>query len=52
MELVRTVLAVLAALMIAIALLLMTSDDLMLAGLSFIGASVVIFLRETRFADE
>lgn len=44
-----TVLAVLAALLIAIALISMASRDLTAAGLSFLSASLVIYLRETRF---
>jgi uncharacterized membrane protein YjjP (DUF1212 family) len=48
----RTALALLAVLLIAIALALMTSGDLMLAGLNFLAASLVIYLRETRFAGE
>ncbi|MEF8841184.1 MAG: hypothetical protein V5A62_06105 [Haloarculaceae archaeon] len=46
-----TALALLAALLIAAALASMASNDLRIAGLSFLSASLVIYLRETRFAD-
>lgn len=48
----RTALALLAVLLIAAALVLMASDELMSAGLSFLGASLVIYVRETRYAGE
>lgn len=51
-ELARTALAVLAVLLIATALAYMASDDLMIAGLSFLSASLVIYIRETRFAND
>lgn len=44
-----TVLAVLAVLLIAAALGAMAIGDLMLAGFSFMSASLVIYFRETRF---
>lgn len=47
-----TALAVVAVLFIALALLLMTQGDLMLAGLSFVGASLLIYFREKRFVGE
>lgn len=46
-----TALALLAALLIAAALVSMASNDLRIAGLCFLSASLVIYLRETRFAD-
>jgi len=48
---VPTALALLAALLIAAALFSMARRDLTVAGLSFLSASLVIYLRETRFAD-
>lgn len=48
----RTALALLAVLLIAAALALMTSGDLMLAGLSFLSASLVIYVHETRFVGD
>ena len=46
-----TALAVLAVLLIAAALFSMARQDLAVAGLSFLSASLIIYLRETRFAD-
>ena len=51
-EVARTALALLAVLLVAAALALMTAGDLMSAGLTFLGASLVIYLRETRFAPD
>ncbi|PSQ18964.1 hypothetical protein BRD00_03485 [Halobacteriales archaeon QS_8_69_26] len=41
-------LAVLAAVLILVALLAMTAGEVLIAGLCFFSASLVIFLRETR----
>lgn len=51
-EVVPTALAVLAVLFIALALLLLTGGDMMLAGMSFLGASLLIYFRETHFVAE
>ena len=50
--LVPTALAVVAVALILVALAAMTIGDLQVAGLSFLSASLVIYLRETRFAGE
>jgi hypothetical protein len=50
--LVPTALAVVAVALILVALAAMTTGDLRIAGLSFLSASLVIYLRETRFAGE
>ena len=51
-EFARTALAALAVLLIAVALVLMSTDELMFAGLSFLSASLIIYLRETRFLGD
>ena len=48
---VATALALLAVLLFAGALAAMASGDLRVAGLSFLSASLVIYVRETRFVD-
>lgn len=48
---VATALALLAVLLIGGALAAMAGGDLRAAGLSFLSASLVIYLRETRFVD-
>jgi hypothetical protein len=45
-------LAVLAGLLMLIALANLARGDLMLAGLSFLSASIVIYFRETRAAGD
>lgn len=49
---VATALALLAILLIGGALAAMASGDLQIAGLSFLSASLVIYIRETRFVEE
>lgn len=49
-EFVPTALAALAALLVGVALWAMTAGNLQVAGLCFLSASLVIYLRETRFA--
>jgi uncharacterized membrane protein YjjP (DUF1212 family) len=51
-ELAPTALALLAVLLIAAALVSMTTGDLRVAGLSFLSASLVIYIRETRFVGD
>jgi cell division protein ZapA (FtsZ GTPase activity inhibitor) len=47
-----TALAVLAALLILAALVAMSARNLQIAGLSFLSASLVIYLRKTRYLDD
>lgn len=49
---VPTSLAILAVALIGVALYAMTIDRLTVAGLSFLSASIVIYLRETRLQEE
>jgi len=51
-ELIPTGLALLAVALFALALLAMSTDRLTVAGLCFLSASIVIYLRETRLQDE
>lgn len=48
---VSVALAALAVVLFGVALVAMAQGDLMIAGLSFLSASVVIFLRESRGED-
>ena len=48
---IATGLAVLAVALIALALYFMATGELTVAGLSFLGASLVIYFRETRPGD-
>jgi hypothetical protein len=48
----ETALAALAVLLIATALFTMAAGDLAVAGASFLSASLVIFLRQTRLEDD
>jgi uncharacterized membrane protein YjjP (DUF1212 family) len=50
-ELIPTGLAVLAVVLFGLALLAMTQGSFGVAGVAFLGASVVIYLRETRLRD-
>ncbi|QIO24664.1 hypothetical protein [Haloarcula sp. JP-L23] len=50
-NLLATVAAGLAVLLIGTALLAMSNGDLQVAGFSFLCASLVIYLRETRLVD-
>jgi len=47
-----TALAVIAVVLVGVALVAMAAGSLTLAGTSFLSASLVIFLRETRTGDE
>jgi len=49
---VATGLAALAVALIALALYFMTAGQLTVAGMSFLGASLVIYFRETRLGDD
>jgi len=49
---VATGLALLAVALIAVALYFMTVGQLSVAGMSFLGASLVIYFRETRLQDD
>jgi hypothetical protein len=49
---VPTVLAVLAGLLIVAALVAMSAENLQIAGLSFLSASLLIYLRSTRYRDD
>ena len=49
-ELIPTALALLAAVLIGVALVAMTVGELRAAGFSFLGASLVIYFRETQFS--
>lgn len=49
-DIVPTVLAVVAVSFFGVALWAMTTGDLLLAGLSFLSASFVIYFRETHFS--
>jgi len=51
-EMIRTVLAALAVVLFATALAAMTAQRLRVAGFCFLSASLVIYVRETRTADE
>lgn len=46
-----TGLAILAALLMGAAVLAIAGGDLMAAGMSFLSASLVLYMRETRFGD-
>ncbi len=48
MELIPLVLAVVAVLLLLLAVTLMTQGRFMLAGMSFLGASLLIYFRESR----
>jgi hypothetical protein len=48
MELIPTALALVAVVLLLVAVLLMNQSRFMLAGLSFLGASLVIYFRESR----
>lgn len=47
-----TVLAVLAALLIVAALVALSAQNLQIAGLSFLSASLLIYLRSTRYRED
>lgn len=51
-DLLPTALALLAVALMGAALLAMAGGELMAAGLSFLSASLVLYLRETRFAGD
>lgn len=51
-ELIPTALAVLATALIGTALIAMTVGNLQAAGFSFLGASLVIYFRETRYTQQ
>lgn len=50
-EVIPTVLAAVAVLLLATALLAMTAERMTVAGFCFLSASLVIYLRETRSTD-
>jgi len=50
-DVIRTSLAILAAGLIGTALIAMTVGELRAAGFSFLGASLTIYFRETRFSN-
>jgi uncharacterized membrane protein YjjP (DUF1212 family) len=49
---IRTALAALAVVLVAAAVAAMATGEFMAAGLSFLSASLVLYLRETRFRDD
>ncbi|SFR65428.1 hypothetical protein [Halogeometricum limi] len=51
-RLLATAAAILAALLMLVALALAANGNLMIAGLSFLGASLVIYFRETTLVDD
>jgi hypothetical protein len=51
MNVLATAAAALAVVLFGVGLLAMTASDLTTAGLSFLSASLVIYLRETRLVD-
>ena len=51
-QVIQTVLAVVAAGLMVVALLAMASRNLAVAGMCFLSASLVIYLRETRFRND
>lgn len=50
-DVVPTGLAVLAVALMLTAVVMMTEGELLLAGLSFLSASLLIYFRETKFVD-
>ncbi|WP_327053926.1 hypothetical protein [Halomicrococcus gelatinilyticus] len=51
-QVIPTVLAVVAVGLMVVALLAMASQNLAVAGMCFLSASLVIYLRETRFRND